>query len=231
MAKSVMWNSQRRHPRRADGGARRGPDTPGARPRAASGRAGPRRGRSSRTTSTTSSRSPTGSPSSGSASAWRSRAGETTQQEVVHAITAGKLDHVPGMDDARSGRGRRPSRTRRSTRELRAPTAGARRARPGQRPPIDERHESETLSGYMRRWWQGVRAGELGTLPIIVGLVLIVIDVRDPRRHLLHRAELHQPAPADGAVATIAIGVVFVLLIGEIDLVRRRSSAPSEPSS
>ena len=25
---------------------------------------------------------------------------ETTQQEVVHAITAGALDHVPGMDDA-----------------------------------------------------------------------------------------------------------------------------------
>ena len=41
--------------------------------------------------------------------------------------------------------------------------------------PVDERHESETLSGYARLWWQGVRAGELGTLPIIVGLVLIVI--------------------------------------------------------
>ena len=25
---------------------------------------------------------------------------ETTQQEVVHAITAGALDHVPGMEDA-----------------------------------------------------------------------------------------------------------------------------------
>ena len=25
---------------------------------------------------------------------------ETTQQEVVHAITAGTLDHVPGMQDA-----------------------------------------------------------------------------------------------------------------------------------
>jgi len=48
-------------------------------------------------------------------------------------------------------------------------------AAPGARvpggPPVDERHESETLSGYMRLWWQGVRAGELGTLPIIVGLV------------------------------------------------------------
>ena len=25
---------------------------------------------------------------------------ETSQQEVVHAITAGTLDHVPGMQDA-----------------------------------------------------------------------------------------------------------------------------------
>ena len=30
---------------------------------------------------------------------------KTTQQEVVHAITAGKLEHVPGMESADRGRG------------------------------------------------------------------------------------------------------------------------------
>ncbi len=98
VAKAVMWNSQRRDPRRADRRARRGPDASGAEPRAAPGGARSRRRDSSRTTSTTSSRSQTGSPCSGWASAWRvfERA-KTTQQEVVHAITAGTLDHVPGM--------------------------------------------------------------------------------------------------------------------------------------
>jgi hypothetical protein len=27
-----------------------------------------------------------------------------------------------------------------------------------------------SLSGHARLWWQGIRAGELGTLPIILGL-------------------------------------------------------------
>jgi D-xylose transport system permease protein len=80
------------------------------------------------------------------------------------------------------------------------------------------RAEQETFGGYVSRWWQGVRAGELGALPIIVGLVVIAIvfgllddtffEPRNFTNLLLQMA----------ATATIAIGVVFVLLIGEIDL-------------
>jgi ABC-type xylose transport system permease subunit len=80
------------------------------------------------------------------------------------------------------------------------------------------RAEHETFSGYVNRWWQGVRAGELGSLPIIVGLVVIALvfgllddtffEERNFTNLLLQMA----------ATATIAIGVVFVLLIGEIDL-------------
>jgi len=75
--------------------------------------------------------------------------------------------------------------------------------------PVDERRESATLSGYVRLWWQGVRAGELGTLPIIIGLVLILLTFGILEENLLLQM---------AAVATMAIGVVFVLLIGEIDL-------------
>jgi D-xylose transport system permease protein len=76
----------------------------------------------------------------------------------------------------------------------------------------------ETLGGYARRWWQNVRVGELGSLPIVVGLVVIVIvfgtldDTFLTERNFTNL--LLQTAP----LATIAIGVVFVLLIGEIDL-------------
>jgi D-xylose transport system permease protein len=78
--------------------------------------------------------------------------------------------------------------------------------------------EDESLAGYMRRWWQGIRAGELGSLPIILGLIVIALvfglldDTFFTERNFTNL--LLQMA----ATATIAIGVVFVLLIGEIDL-------------
>jgi D-xylose transport system permease protein len=84
--------------------------------------------------------------------------------------------------------------------------------------PVDERHESQTLSGYVRLWWQGVRAGELGTLPIIVGLVLIVITFSILDENFLTERNFTNLLLQMAAVATMAIGVVFVLLIGEIDL-------------
>jgi D-xylose transport system permease protein len=76
----------------------------------------------------------------------------------------------------------------------------------------------ETFSGYLRRWWERVRAGELGSLPIVVGLVVIavVFGILDDRFFVERNFTnlLLQMA----TVATIAIGIVFVLLIGEIDL-------------
>ncbi|MGH2680196.1 MAG: sugar ABC transporter permease [Actinomycetota bacterium] len=80
-------------------------------------------------------------------------------------------------------------------------------------PPADQ-----TLAGYVRRWWQKVRSGDLGSLPILVGLVVIVIvfgtldDVFLTERNFTNL--LLQTAP----FAILAIGIVFVLLIGEIDL-------------
>jgi D-xylose transport system permease protein len=83
---------------------------------------------------------------------------------------------------------------------------------------VDERHESATLSGYLRLWWQGVRAGELGTLPIIIGLVLIFVTFGILEENFLTERNFTNLLLQMSAFATIAIGVVFVLLIGEIDL-------------
>ncbi len=75
-----------------------------------------------------------------------------------------------------------------------------------------------SVSEYLGRWWQRVRAGDLGSLPIIVGLVVIAVvfglldDTFFTERNFTNL--LLQMAP----YATIAIGVVFVLLLGEIDL-------------
>jgi D-xylose transport system permease protein len=83
---------------------------------------------------------------------------------------------------------------------------------------VDERGESQTLSGYLHVWWQGVRAGELGTLPILVGLVAILITFGLLEENFFTERNFTNLILQMAAIATIAIGVVFVLLIGEIDL-------------
>ncbi|MGH9229887.1 MAG: sugar ABC transporter permease [Acidimicrobiales bacterium] len=77
---------------------------------------------------------------------------------------------------------------------------------------------AESLGGYVRRWWQGVRAGELGSLPIVVGLVVIAIVFGTLDDTFFTERNFTNLLLQMAATATIAIGVVFVLLIGEIDL-------------
>ena len=76
----------------------------------------------------------------------------------------------------------------------------------------------ETLSEYMRHWWEGVRSGELGSLPIVVGLVVIAIVFGLLNDTFFSERNFTNLLLQMAAVATIAIGIVFVLLIGEIDL-------------
>ncbi len=83
---------------------------------------------------------------------------------------------------------------------------------------VDTEGASQTVGGYMRLWWQGVRAGELGSLPIILGLVLIFLIFSQLEENFLTPRNFTNLILQMAAVATIAIGVVFVLLIGEIDL-------------
>ena len=89
-----------------------------------------------------------------------------------------------------------------------ADLAPARRARGRRRRPV----------GWLPRWWQGVRGGELGSLPIIVGLVAIFVVFGLLDDNFLTERNFTNLLLQMAAIATIAIGVVFVLLIGEIDL-------------
>jgi D-xylose transport system permease protein len=82
----------------------------------------------------------------------------------------------------------------------------------GESPP------QESLSDYLRLWWQGVQYGELGSLPIILGLAVIVVVFGIADDTFLTERNFTNLLLQMAAIATIAIGVVFVLLIGEIDL-------------
>jgi len=75
-----------------------------------------------------------------------------------------------------------------------------------------------TLSGYLRLRWQGLRAGELGTLPILVGLAVIVVTFGLLEDNFLTERNFTNLLLQMAAYATIAIGIVFVLLVAEIDL-------------
>ena len=76
----------------------------------------------------------------------------------------------------------------------------------------------EGLGAYARRWWTGVRAGDLGSLPIVVGLVIIAVIFQSKNSQFLTAGNLVNLMVQAAAYTTIAMGVVFVLLLGEIDL-------------
>jgi D-xylose transport system permease protein len=76
----------------------------------------------------------------------------------------------------------------------------------------------ESLQAYARRWWIGVRAGELGSLPIIIGLVIIAIVFQTKNSNFLTAGNFVNLIVQAAAITTIGMGIVFVLLLGEIDL-------------
>ena len=69
--------------------------------------------------------------------------------------------------------------------------------------------------------WQAIRRltqGDIGSLPVILGLVLIAIIFQLANPHFLTPVNLTNLMVQISAVGTISVGVVLVLLIGEIDL-------------
>ncbi len=94
---------------------------------------------------------------------------------------------------------------------LATPGPAAREPGKGEPPP-------EAVSGYMRLWLQRVRAGELGSLPIVVGLVIIFVTFGVLEDNFITERNFTNLLLQMAAIATIAIGIVFVLLIAEIDL-------------
>ena len=70
----------------------------------------------------------------------------------------------------------------------------------------------------MRARIAGIRAGELGSLPIIVGIILIAIYFQSRNDNFLTAGNFVNLIAQMSAIAVIGMGIVFVLLLGEIDL-------------
>ncbi|MFG3282559.1 sugar ABC transporter permease [Streptomyces sp. NPDC048111] len=74
------------------------------------------------------------------------------------------------------------------------------------------------FAGYVGELKRKVRAGELGALPVIVGLIIICIVFQSLNANFLTAGNLSDISVAMVGTGMIAVGIVFVLLLGEIDL-------------
>lgn len=77
---------------------------------------------------------------------------------------------------------------------------------------------AEGLAGALRAFFDRVRSGDLGMLPVAVGLIVISIVFTSLNPVFLAPNNLANLLFDAAAVGLISLGVVFVLLLGEIDL-------------
>ena len=74
------------------------------------------------------------------------------------------------------------------------------------------------LGAVLRRRIDAIRAGDVGSLPVVIGLIVIAAFFYSKNENYLSAANFNNLIVQMAGVTTIAMGVVFVLLIGEIDL-------------
>ncbi|WP_330307974.1 MULTISPECIES: ABC transporter permease subunit [unclassified Streptomyces] len=76
----------------------------------------------------------------------------------------------------------------------------------------------EGLKGYVTEFKRKVKGGELGSLPVFVGLIIIWTIFQLQNDRFLSADNLSNISYFMSATGMLAIGLVFVLLLGEIDL-------------
>ena len=76
----------------------------------------------------------------------------------------------------------------------------------------------DSLAGLMRQRWEALKAGDVGSLPVLIFMVAIVVFFTLKVSVFFSAVNFDNLLPQMTQVTVMAIGVVFVLLIGEIDL-------------
>jgi len=74
------------------------------------------------------------------------------------------------------------------------------------------------LAGYLSDFRRRIRGGELGSLPVVVGLVVIAVVFQSLNHTFLSADSLSDISVYIAGTGIMATGIVFVLLLGEIDL-------------
>ncbi|MFI8190095.1 sugar ABC transporter permease [Streptomyces sp. NPDC085946] len=74
------------------------------------------------------------------------------------------------------------------------------------------------LGGYVTEFKRKMKAGELGSLPVILGLVIICVIFQSLNSAFLSAQNISDITVTMVGTGMISVGIVFVLLLGEIDL-------------
>ena len=77
---------------------------------------------------------------------------------------------------------------------------------------------AQTPMEYLRVQWQNIRGGDLGNIPVIIGLVIIALFFQSQSDKFLTPRNVVNIVIQMAGIAIIGYGIVFVLLLGEIDL-------------
>jgi hypothetical protein len=83
---------------------------------------------------------------------------------------------------------------------------------------LPEGDEAEAPSGLWRRTYDNLRTGNLGILPIVIGLAVIVVFFSFKATNFFTADNFNNIIVQMAGLTMLAFGVVFVLLLGEIDL-------------
>jgi D-xylose transport system permease protein len=83
---------------------------------------------------------------------------------------------------------------------------------------LPEGEEVEAQSGIWRRAYDNLRTGNLGVLPIVIGLAFIVVFFSFKATNFFTADNVNNIIVQMAGLTMLAFGVVFVLLLGEIDL-------------
>ena len=83
---------------------------------------------------------------------------------------------------------------------------------------LQQSTESLSLRGYIQAYFKRLRTGDTGGLTIILGVIVIAFIFQSLNDNFLTPRNIVNLIVQMAGITTIAIGVVFVLLLGEIDL-------------
>jgi D-xylose transport system permease protein len=84
--------------------------------------------------------------------------------------------------------------------------------------PLEEEQLPSGLAGLWERAWLNLRTGNLGPFPIILGEIIVVVIFGFTATNFFTAVNFSNLIGQTAGTAMLAFGVVFVLLLGEIDL-------------
>src|SRR5580704_13883882 len=77
---------------------------------------------------------------------------------------------------------------------------------------------AQTLGQFLRAWWQRIRSGDSGVLPVLLGIVIVAVAFQIANGKFLSPQNLVNLFEQSSIYMLLAMAEIFALLLGEIDL-------------